>query len=189
MTSSINHIYKLFKTPLRWASGMIMKLGKILSVKKSTTINTAPIAATPSPAPKATAIVKELKEDAETVDFTGIPEHDEVQAAPPVVPPAKAKKASAKKTAKAKKPAAKKPAAKKNEPTPPVERPATFNLVDYSEKSIALFGDTKPIKAKLVACGGRFNPALRPWGGETRVPGWIFPIKARPQVQAIIAAV
>jgi hypothetical protein len=35
-----------------------------------------------------------------------------------------------------------------------------FEIVDYSEKAIALFGDTKEIKDLLKAMGGKFNPRL-----------------------------
>ena len=45
-------------------------------------------------------------------------------------------------------------------------------IVDYSEKAIAVFGDTKAIKDKLKALGGRFNPFLMN-NGE-KMAGWIF---------------
>jgi hypothetical protein len=45
-------------------------------------------------------------------------------------------------------------------------------IVDYSEKAIAVFGDTKPMKDKLKALGGRFNPFLNN-NGE-KMAGWIF---------------
>lgn len=48
----------------------------------------------------------------------------------------------------------------------------TLQLVSYSEKAIAVFGDTKPLKEKLKALGGRFNPFLQQ-NGE-KVAGWIF---------------
>ncbi len=46
-------------------------------------------------------------------------------------------------------------------------------IVTYSEKAIAVFGDTKPMKDKLKAIGGRFNPFLVN-NGE-KMAGWIFP--------------
>lgn len=46
-------------------------------------------------------------------------------------------------------------------------------IVDYSEKAIAVFGDTKPLKDKLKALGGRFNPFLINSG--EKMAGWIFP--------------
>jgi hypothetical protein len=45
-------------------------------------------------------------------------------------------------------------------------------IVNYSEKAIAVFGDTKPMKDKLKALGGRFNPFLNN-NGE-KMAGWIF---------------
>jgi hypothetical protein len=47
-----------------------------------------------------------------------------------------------------------------------------FQIVDYSEKALAVFGDTKPIKDQLMALGGRFNPKLMHEGGKRA--GWIF---------------
>jgi hypothetical protein len=47
-----------------------------------------------------------------------------------------------------------------------------FIIVDYSEKAIAVFGDTKPVKDQLKALGGRFNPKLSHEGGKQA--GWIF---------------
>ena len=35
-----------------------------------------------------------------------------------------------------------------------------FLIVDYSEKAIAVFGDTKSVKDELKALGGRFNPNI-----------------------------
>ena len=58
-------------------------------------------------------------------------------------------------------------------------------MVDYSEKAIALFGDTKAIKAELKEIGGRFNPALR--YGEGKRAGWIFSRKAADKLAALIA--
>ncbi|MDR2056996.1 MAG: fusion protein [Dysgonamonadaceae bacterium] len=56
------------------------------------------------------------------------------------------------------------------------DTPATvagdFIIVDYSEKAIAVFGDTRPVKDELKALGGRFNPKLS-HEGEKRA-GWIF---------------
>lgn len=44
-----------------------------------------------------------------------------------------------------------------------------IKIVDYSEKSIAIIGNTKPLKDLLKSLGGRFNPKL------TCGAGWIFP--------------
>jgi hypothetical protein len=45
-------------------------------------------------------------------------------------------------------------------------------LQDYSEKSIAIFGNTKSFVNKLKDLGGRFNPNLTHNGEKT--VGWIF---------------
>jgi hypothetical protein len=44
--------------------------------------------------------------------------------------------------------------------------------VDYSEKALAVFGDTRAIKDRLMALGGRFNPKLSHNDGKSA--GWIF---------------
>jgi hypothetical protein len=47
-----------------------------------------------------------------------------------------------------------------------------YIIVDYSDKALAVFGDTKPIKDELKALGGRFNPKLTHDDGKKA--GWIF---------------
>lgn len=47
--------------------------------------------------------------------------------------------------------------------------PGKVNIIQYSEKAIAVIGDTRPIKDKLKALGGSFNFRL------SCGPGWIFP--------------
>ena len=59
-----------------------------------------------------------------------------------------------------------------------------FILVDYSDKAIAVFGDTKPIKAELSALGGRFNSRLT-HKGEKKA-GWIFQKSKEEQVRRLI---
>lgn len=49
----------------------------------------------------------------------------------------------------------------------------TVFLVNYSDKAIALFGDTKAIKEQIKAIGGRFNPYLNNNGQKEA--GWILP--------------
>lgn len=60
-----------------------------------------------------------------------------------------------------------------------------LEIVDYSEKAIAVFGDTKAIKDQLKELGGRFNPALK-YNGEKRA-GWIFGKKQADKVKELIA--
>lgn len=59
-----------------------------------------------------------------------------------------------------------------------------FILVDYSEKAIALFGDTKPIKDLLSDLGGRFNSRLTRNGAKCA--GWIFQKAKEAQVRELI---
>lgn len=59
-----------------------------------------------------------------------------------------------------------------------------FEIVDYSEKAIALFGDTKEIKDLLKAMGGKFNPRLTYNGGKRA--GWIFGLSKRGELNTII---
>lgn len=59
-----------------------------------------------------------------------------------------------------------------------------FVIVDYSDKAIAVFGDTKPIKAELSALGGRFNSRLT-HEGEKKA-GWIFQKSKEEQVRRLI---
>ena len=47
-----------------------------------------------------------------------------------------------------------------------------YIIVDYSEKAIAVFGDTRAIKDDLKALGGRFNPKLT--HDNEKKAGWIF---------------
>ena len=57
-------------------------------------------------------------------------------------------------------------------------------IVTYSEKAIAVFGDTKPMKEKLKALGGRFNPFLTNNGGK--MAGWIFPKTKSEELSLIL---
>lgn len=60
-----------------------------------------------------------------------------------------------------------------------------LEIVDYSGKAIAVFGDTKAIKEQLKELGGRFNPSLN-YNGEKRA-GWIFSKKQADKVKELIA--
>lgn len=58
-----------------------------------------------------------------------------------------------------------------------------FEIIDYSERAIAVFGNTQAIKDDLIALGGRFNPNLTV-DGERRA-GWIFSAKKRSKVEEL----
>lgn len=53
----------------------------------------------------------------------------------------------------------------------------------YSDKSIAVFGETKPFSAEMKTLGGKFNYNL---GGR---PGWIFPKSKETELMQFIANV
>ncbi|WP_165043467.1 fusion protein [Dysgonomonas sp. ZJ709] len=59
-----------------------------------------------------------------------------------------------------------------------------FEIVDYSQKAIALFGDTKAIKDLLLAMGGKFNPRLT--HNEQKQAGWIFSKSKRNELNTIL---
>lgn len=60
------------------------------------------------------------------------------------------------------------------------EEKSNLQIVDYSEKAIALIGDTKTIKDQLKRMGGRFNPRL------SCGIGWIFPKSKLAEVQKFV---
>jgi hypothetical protein len=56
--------------------------------------------------------------------------------------------------------------------------------LDYSEKAIALFGDTKAIKDLLKAMGGKFNPKLT--HNNEKQAGWIFSQSKKKELQTVL---
>ena len=60
----------------------------------------------------------------------------------------------------------------------------SIQIVNYSEKSIAVLGDSKPIKDHLLALGGKFNPSLT-WK-EEKVSGWIFVASKKEDVKKVL---
>ena len=59
-----------------------------------------------------------------------------------------------------------------------------IEVVEYSEKAVAVFGDTKAIKEHLKELGGRFNPSLS-YNGNKRA-GWIFSKKQADKVRELL---
>jgi hypothetical protein len=57
-------------------------------------------------------------------------------------------------------------------------------IVDYSEKAIALFGDTTDYKTHISNAGGKYNPSLR--YNEQRQAGWIFPKTKKAEVEKLV---
>lgn len=60
-----------------------------------------------------------------------------------------------------------------------------FQIVDYSDKAIAVFGDTKAIRDALRALGGRFNMYLTLNG--IRTAGWVFQKSKESELRALLA--
>jgi len=59
-----------------------------------------------------------------------------------------------------------------------------FIIVDYSDKAIAVFGDTRPIKDRLLSIGGRFNAKLTHEGVKTA--GWVFSKTKEQEVRNLL---
>ena len=57
----------------------------------------------------------------------------------------------------------------------------SYEIVDYSEKAIAVTGDTRPIADTLKALGGRFNPRL------SCGAGWIFSKRKEEELRNALA--
>lgn len=63
---------------------------------------------------------------------------------------------------------------------PRAEVSGKFEIIDYSEKSFAVVGDTRAIKDELKRLGGRFNARL------TCGAGWIFAKSKQDEVKALL---
>lgn len=63
----------------------------------------------------------------------------------------------------------------------PKAKSSGITLVDYSDKAIAVIGDTKPIKELLKSIGGRWNAHLKCGAG------WIFSKTKTAQLQALVS--
>jgi hypothetical protein len=57
-------------------------------------------------------------------------------------------------------------------------------IVDYSEKAIALFGDSTDYKVHILNAGGKYNPSLR--HNEQRQAGWIFPKTKKAEIEKLV---
>lgn len=77
------------------------------------------------------------------------------------------------------------PEKKEAKPVPEKLECNGVEVIDYSEKSFAVYGNTKPIKDELKQLGGRFNMYLKASAGFT-FAGWIFPMSKKQQVLATL---
>ena len=59
-----------------------------------------------------------------------------------------------------------------------------IQMKEYSDKSIIIFGDTKPYKDLLKELKGRYNSNLRVDG--EKAPGWIFSKKHKEKLEKLI---
>jgi len=57
-------------------------------------------------------------------------------------------------------------------------------IVDYSERAIAVFGESKPYKTFLTELGGKYNSSLT--HNSEKKAGWIFPKGKRNVVEKLI---
>lgn len=64
--------------------------------------------------------------------------------------------------------------------TKSIPKNLAIQIVDYSEKAIAVYGETKVIKEQLKNIGGKFNPRLKDGAG------WVFSKKQRKAVEELI---
>ena len=71
---------------------------------------------------------------------------------------------------------------------PAAAAPGKVSVVQYSDKAIAVFGDTKPIKDRLKALGGRYNGSLKHGEFGATAPGWIFPATQRGALESALSA-
>ena len=63
----------------------------------------------------------------------------------------------------------------------------TLKAIQYTERCIAVIGDTKPLKDQLKQAGGKFNPYLKVNGAT--VAGWVFSVNRKDQIAGIIEGV
>ncbi len=75
------------------------------------------------------------------------------------------------------------PTGKRMEIATPIIAQSTSNvcLVDYSEKAIAVYGDTRQFAETFKTLGGYFNARLK------EGPGWVFSKKRRKEVERLLA--
>jgi hypothetical protein len=61
-----------------------------------------------------------------------------------------------------------------------------MNLLDYTEKSFVVIGDTKDKRKELKELGGRYNPNLTHPETKEKLAGWIFSKKQKEKIQAFL---
>ena len=134
------------------------------------------------PKPAARKAKAELKQQAEDVAPMAAP----AQPAPARTEPKAEATPKPKRIPKSKAETKAKAEPKAEAPAPQAEEKPRLTIMEYSAKCLALFGDTKPIKDRLKKLGGRYNPHLHPFGQDTSVPGWVFPLRCRAELEKMI---
>jgi len=71
-------------------------------------------------------------------------------------------------------------------PVQKIEITGAFEILDYSDKAVAVFGDTKAIKEQLKSLGGRFNAYLTHPTTELKACGWVFPKNKREELENLL---
>jgi hypothetical protein len=72
-------------------------------------------------------------------------------------------------------------------PKPRIEEDNTPpRIVEYSDRAIAVFGNTRSMKDELLHIGGKFNRWLTDPETKERQSGWIFPMSKRAEVEGIL---
>ena len=61
---------------------------------------------------------------------------------------------------------------------------ASLECLDYSDRSVAVFGDSRPVKEDFKEIGGRFNRYLK--RNKSTEPGWVFLKEKKDEVIEII---
>ncbi len=59
-----------------------------------------------------------------------------------------------------------------------------LRVINYSEKAVALIGDTFAVKDEIKKLGGTFNKSLSI--ENTKVSGWIFPSNKKQEIESFI---
>ncbi len=79
------------------------------------------------------------------------------------------------------------PAEKAQEPAEgPAREAEGVEVIQYSEKALALRGNTYPIKDQIKSLGGKFNRFLKDKNGE-RFAGWIISRKRTDEINKLVA--
>lgn len=61
----------------------------------------------------------------------------------------------------------------------------SIRIVDYTDKSCIVIGDTFSLKDQLKAKGGRWQPNLRKMP-EVATKGWLFPLTKKAELEKLI---